>query len=269
MLIIHIAFISAFKKRDKHFDSLNSTRSTWIISEALFLWILYNVKSLTQSRQLIHDNWVDAAQVKMQIHSNCLNLLNKPSVSQRQVYSLQSDRVCLMIVLPETAEAWCPIPRAEDESEGDPSSYSSSRREYILVSLLAARDAGWQNTTFWSWPQTPPVCPSYMHMLHQGGTLFSQSFYIFRHLAWIQHLSIWQLLRPENVAGIQNVYKAFSELVPNCIQHMLGEEIEPWFSELSGRWAIPRTYCTGEKGAEKTSARLCAQNLENRKSKQT
>lgn len=121
--------------------------------------------------------------------------------------------------------------RAEDESEGDPSSYSSSRREYVPVFLLAARDVGWQNAVFWSWPRTPRACPAYMHTLYQGGTLFSHSFYIFRHLAWIQHLGIWQLLRPGTVAWIQNVYKAFSELAPNCIQHMLGEEIEPWFSD--------------------------------------
>lgn len=133
--------------------------------EALFLCTLYYVNFLTRSRQPIHNSWVDAAQVKTQMYSNC-SCWTRTSVSQRQVYSLRSDRVCLMILQTFLGLG---IPYQESkkwERGGAPSSYSSSRRRYILVSLLVARDVGWQNTMFWSWSVTPQVCPSYRHMLY-------------------------------------------------------------------------------------------------------
>lgn len=135
--------------------------------EALFLCILYFVNFLTRSRQPIHNGWVDAAQVKTQMYSKCLILLNKflsvpeAGVLTEKWQSLPYDTA--------SRDSWGLVTHTKREkngSEGAPSSYSSSRREYIMVSLLVARDAGWQNIMFWSWSQTPQVCPSYRHMLY-------------------------------------------------------------------------------------------------------
>lgn len=248
--------------RENPFGSLNSQWRTWIILlEVLFLCTLYYINFLTRSRQPIHNGWMDAAQF-FKLFDPAEEVLQCPrgSCTHWEVTEFVSDT-------------------ARRDFQGSVSHIKRVKK--IKARVLFPHTAHPEENIFWSpswWPGMRVGRTSCsgadlrpLRSVHPIGicstkeALCSVIHFIYLDI-WLE-CSIWQLLRPESVAWIQNFHKAFSELVPNWIQHMLGEEIEPWLSELSGRWAITWTHCTVEKGAEKTSACLHIQNLKNHKSK--